>query len=422
VRDNRVVATSQVAPARPARLSIGRLLERLAEVGARPDESHDEALRHGTMIFASVLITALCFLWVGTYLAYSYPLAAAVPATYQVLTLVGLALLARTRRFEVFRNAQLTAFLVLPALLQVTLGGFSASSGVILWGSVTPLAALACLDVRRSVPWALAFFAVVAVLEPSALPTGLVIFFFVVNIFGVTLTMQVMLGYFVEQRERAHHALERERERSERLLLNVLPAPIAERLKGDGGVIAEHHDSVTVLFADLAGFTEQSTRMDPQELVSLLDRIFTAFDRLADAEGLEKIKTIGDSYMLAGGLPQPHPEHLAAVARVALAMRAEIEVIRRQTHQEWLAVRIGIDTGPVVAGVIGRRKFIYDLWGDTVNTASRMESHGLPGEIQVTQRVAAALGSAFTLRRRGTIEVKGKGPMLTYLLDDTASR
>ncbi len=196
----------------------------------------------------------------------------------------------------------------------------------------------------------------------------------------------------------------------------MLPPTIAERLKADPGVLADHHDEVTVLFADLVGFTAHSADMPPTDLVGLLDAIFTRFDVLADAEGLEKIKTIGDAYMLVGGLPDPRPDHAEAVARVALAMQREIAAIASERDLGWLAVRIGIDTGPAVAGVIGRRKFIYDLWGDTVNTASRMESHGVPGRIQVTARTAGALGTAFELDPRGTIDVKGKGPMETYFL------
>ena len=232
----------------------------------------------------------------------------------------------------------------------------------------------------------LAFFAELVVLalldprlsqHPAALPTGFVITFFVLNVMGLTLSAYVMLGYFVEQR--AHRALQAERERSERLLLNVLPRPIAERLKADTGVIADHYDTVSVLFADLVGFTERSLILAADELVALLDQIFSAFDRLADAAQVEKIKTIGDAYMVAGGLPEPRPDHLQAVARMALAMRDEVAAIAEQTGLGWLAVRIGIDSGPVVAGVIGRRKFIYDLWGDTVNTASRMESKACLG-------------------------------------------
>ena len=422
---------ASVGPVRGARQFVVRLLERLSDLGARPEQPHDERLRHGTLTFASLLIALLSCVWVVTYALYGHPVSAAIPALYQLLTVAGLVVLARTRRFSVFRTTQLVAFLLLPALLQASLGGFVASSAMILWGIFTPLVALALLGVQRSIGWLLAFFAELVLLalldprlaqNPAALPRGFVITFFVLNVVGVTLSAFVMLGYFVEQRERAHHALEAERERSERLLLNVLPAPIAERLKAGAGVIAEHYDSVSVLFADLVGFTERSAIMAADELVALLDEIFSAFDRIADAENVEKIKTIGDAYMVAGGLPEPRADHLQAVARTALAMRDEIAAVAERPGHGWLAVRIGIAEGPAVAGVIGRRKFIYDLWGDTVNTASRMESHGLPGQIQVTERVAAALGPAFALRPRGTIDVKGKGPMATYLLDRGSSQ
>jgi guanylate cyclase len=403
-----------------------RVVERLAEIGARQDRSQDERLRQGMLILASVLIAVISFIWVGTYLAYGHPRSAAIPAAYQVITVVGLLVLSRTGNFAVFRTTQLVAFLVLPALLQASLGGFVASSGMVLWAIFVPLAALALLGVRRSVGWLVAFFVAVVTLalldprlseHPAVLPTGFVVVFFVLNVGGVTISAYAMLGYFVEQRERARIALEAEQARSERLLLNVLPAPIAERLKRDTGVIAEHYDAVTVLFADLVGFTERTQVMPADDLVALLDRIFSAFDREADLQAVEKIKTIGDAYMVAGGLPERRPDHVEAVARVAIAMREEIAAIAREPGCEWLAVRIGVDTGPAVAGVIGRRKFIYDLWGDTVNTASRMESHGLPGEIHVTERVAAALGPEFALRPRGTILVKSKGPMSTFLLD-----
>ncbi|GAA1981276.1 hypothetical protein GCM10009817_22950 [Terrabacter lapilli] len=413
-------------PRTGTRGAVVRILERLGEIGSRPGTPPEVALRHGTLVFASVLIALLASVWVGTYLAYGHPVSAAIPAAYQVETAVGLVVLSRTRRFALFRGTQLAVFLVLPALLQASLGGFVASSGMVLWASFVPFAALALLGARRSAPWLVAFFAEVLALalldpwlaqRPAGLPTGLVVTFFVLNVTGLTLCGWAVLGYFVEQSERARIALEAEQERSERLLLNVLPAPIAARLKRETGVIAEHHDAVTVLFADLVGFTARTEVMPPGQLVALLDRIFSAFDRRADAESLEKIKTIGDAYMVAGGVPESRPDHLQAVARVALAMRADIAAIAQEPGCEWLAVRIGMDTGPAVAGVIGRRKFIYDLWGDTVNTASRMESHGLPGQIQVTQRVAAALGPGFRVRCRGTLLVKSKGPMTTFLLE-----
>ena len=225
------------------------------------------------------------------------------------------------------------------------------------------------------------------------------------------LTAVLLLGEAV----RTRRALQREEERSERLLLNVLPAPIADRLKRTDGVIADAFPDVTVLFADLVDFTRQSQRIAPERMVQVLNDLFSAFDELARRHGLEKIKTIGDAYMVAGGLPEPRPHHAEAVADMALAIRAEV-ARRSDPAGEPLAVRIGIDTGPVVAGVIGTQRFIYDLWGDTVNTASRMESQGATGCIQVTDRTYRRLRDGYRLQRRGPIPVKGKGEMVTWFL------
>jgi len=217
----------------------------------------------------------------------------------------------------------------------------------------------------------------------------------------------------------AMRQLDKERDRSERLLLNILPAPIAERLKASGDSIAEHSDGVTVLFADIVGFTPLSASKTPQALVALLNRIFSEFDALADAHGLEKIKTIGDAYMAVAGLPNPWPDHAPRAARMALEMHDAIARVAAETGEK-LALRIGLHSGPVVAGVIGRRKFTYDLWGDTVNTASRMESHGVPGAIHCTEAAALLLQGAFQLQARGAMEIKGKGEMNTFLLAGAA--
>jgi class 3 adenylate cyclase len=214
---------------------------------------------------------------------------------------------------------------------------------------------------------------------------------------------------------RTRRALDLERDKSERLLLNVLPAPIAARLKQTDGVIADAFGEVTVLFADLVDFTRRSERVTPEQVVQTLNDLFSVFDRHAQQQGLEKIKTIGDAYMVAGGLPDPRPDHAHAVAEMALAMRDEV-ARRTDPGGQPLAVRIGIDTGPVVAGVIGTSKFSYDLWGDTVNTASRMESQGLAGCIQVTARTYERLRDGYRFERRGPILVKGKGKIVTYLL------
>jgi class 3 adenylate cyclase len=214
---------------------------------------------------------------------------------------------------------------------------------------------------------------------------------------------------------RTRRALQREKERSERLLLNVLPAPIAARLEEQQDVIADRFPEVTVLFADLVDFTRRSQPSSPQQVVQVLDELFTAFDQLTRRHGLEKIKTIGDAYMVAGGLPTPRPDHAQAVADLALAMQMEVPR-RADPNGRPLQVRIGIDTGPVVAGVIGTDKFSYDLWGDTVNTASRMESTGVAGCIQVTDRAYQRLRDSYRFQRRGLVAVKGKGELVTWFL------
>jgi class 3 adenylate cyclase len=214
---------------------------------------------------------------------------------------------------------------------------------------------------------------------------------------------------------RSRRELQLEQERSERLLLNVLPAPIAARLKAGEEVIADAFPDVSVLFADLVDFTGRSQRISPAQVVAVLNELFSAFDRLAARHGLEKIKTIGDAYMVAGGLPEERPDHAQAVAEMALAMREEV-ARRADPSGQPLQVRIGIDTGPVEAGVIGTSKFSYDLWGDTVNTASRMESHGIPGCIQVTERTYQRLRDGYRFQRRGPIQVRGMGEMVTYFL------
>jgi class 3 adenylate cyclase len=225
------------------------------------------------------------------------------------------------------------------------------------------------------------------------------------------------LEHLVDQRT---SELTAEKENSERLLLNVLPAPIAERLKQSNGVIVDRFEAVTVLFADLVGFTALSQRTTPELLVGMLDELFSVFDRLAEELGLEKIKTIGDAYMVVAGIPEPRPDHAQAIARMGLAMQAELRDYAAR-HATDLTIRVGIHTGSVVAGVIGRKKFIYDLWGDTVNTASRMESHGLPGRVHVSEVTYQCLRDDFTFEARGVIDIKGKGPMATYLLVDDAA-
>ena len=227
-------------------------------------------------------------------------------------------------------------------------------------------------------------------------------------------TASNQIGQFF-QRKLAEEALKLEQRKTERLLLNILPSSIANQLKDAPATIAEQYESVTILFADIVGFTKLSSQISATELVKLLNYIFSAFDQLTEHYELEKIKTIGDAYMAAGGLPITRLDHAEAIADMALDMQQVITELNRQAGSR-LDIRIGIHSGPVVAGVIGLKKFVYDLWGDTVNTASRMESHGLAGKIQVSQATYDLLKRRFVLTQRGSLAIKGKGQMTTYLL------
>jgi class 3 adenylate cyclase len=406
-------------------------LRRLAALGTAPSDSEELRLRKAVLTLSSTMMASLACVWVATYAALGLWVSAAIPFVYQLATALSIWTFARTRRYQLFRRSQLWMSLLLPFVLQWSLGGFRAASAVCLWGFTAPVGALLFVGARPAVRWFVAFGALLVVsgaIDPALaasapdIPNAVVITFFVLNLIGVTTVAYVLLQYFVRAREQAlvdladqHRALELEQAKSERLLLNVLPEPVARRLKDHGGVIADASSDVTVLFADIVGFTPLSERLSPSEVVALLDGVFAGWDALAARHGVEKIKTIGDAYMVAGGIPLPRDDHAEAIADMALAMGREIERCAADNGMP-LRVRIGIDTGPVVAGVIGRAKFIYDLWGDTVNTASRMESHAQPGTIQVTERAYERLRSRYELRRRGIVDVKGKGPMTTYLL------
>ncbi len=241
--------------------------------------------------------------------------------------------------------------------------------------------------------------------------------FSVVSTFALIL---LLVYYAFLLMTRAEAAAAREHQRSERLLLNILPAPVAERLKAhEDEIIADSFAQATVLFADIVDFTPLASKLRPRELVAFLNRVFTEFDALADRYGLEKIKTIGDAYMAAGGLPTYRSDHADAMANMALDM---LDAARRlgEATDEPFAVRVGINSGPVVAGVIGTRKFSYDVWGDMVNVASRMESTGEPGRIQVSAETRALLGDRFAFEARGPVEVKGKGAIETFFLTGRA--
>jgi adenylate cyclase len=319
-----------------------------------PSDSEELRVRKAVLVLSSTLMASLSFVWVATYAALGLWASAAIPFAYQAASAASIYTFARTRRYVLFRRSQLWMSLLLPFALQWSLGGFRTGSAVALWAVTAPLGALLFVGARQAVPWYAAFVGLVAfsgavdpVLFACApdLPGVVVVALFVMNLVGVTTTVFALLEYFVRAREQALAALKLEQAKSERLLLNVLPEPVAKRLKEHEGVIADACPGVTVLFADIVGFTPLSERLSASDLVALLDRVFARWDQLAADRGVEKIKTIGDAYMVAGGIPLPREDHAEAIAEMALAMGPEFGRLAGETGHA-LQVRIGIDTGP----------------------------------------------------------------------------
>jgi adenylate cyclase len=287
------------------------------------------------------------------------------------------------------------------------------SDMIILFGVLAVIGALIALSVRAAFAWLLAYAAtlVLAVILPNWIEplhdvTGTEEGLAQTTV-GVTVFLFAGMAYFVRQRNRFQAE-------SDDLLHNILPAQIARRLKGDRAMIADAYESGSVLFADIVDFTPMSASMSPTELVGLLNTVFTDFDAFVEELGLEKIKTVGDAYMVASGVPVGRPDHAHAIADLALRFRDHTANNRFEGHD--VELRIGINSGPIVAGVVGTHKFAYDLWGDVVNTASRMESGGIPGSIQVTEATYQLIRDDFVCEPRGVLAVKGKGEMNTYLL------
>jgi class 3 adenylate cyclase len=385
----------------------------LIMIGALPEDDEDQQLRKASLVLTVTMVAAMAIVWVATYALLGLYLSAAIPLSYQVISVPSLSALARFGRFDLFRTTQLALILLLPFLLQWSLGGFVGSSGVMLWGLISPLGALVLSP--RPMPWFAAYLALTAVsgaiepiLSPAVVPPAINTLFFVLNVGGVSVVVYFLLRYFIR-------GLAAERERSETLLLNVLPPSIARRLKDGERPLADRFEEAAVLFADLVGFTPMSESLPPETVVALLDELFSQFDAMAERRGLEKIKTVGDAYVVVGGIPEPVAGAAESVADMALEM-VDFVAGRQGPGGAKLDVRIGIDIGPVVAGVIGQRKFTYDLWGDTVNTASRMESHGIAGQIQVTPRAYHRLQKNFRFEQREPMNVKGKGQIAPLIL------
>jgi adenylate cyclase len=402
---------------------LPKILNWINTLGTDPGDSDDVRLEKTLLVTGGIMVIAATALWGTVYSVFNEPLAGGISFLYSATALISLIYFGITHRHQAVLFIQMLMGLVLPNLQMLSLGGFMNSSAVNLWSLISPLAALIFYGSKRAIRWWLAYLAIVVMtgfaqpfISPgNNLPGPLVIGFFVMNITAVSSIVFITLNYFLTQREEAYRLLQIEEQKSEDLLLNILPEEIAPILKEGGRTIAEQFDHTTIIFADLVGFTPLTAEMSPEGMVSLLNEVFSHFDLLVEKYDLEKIRTIGDNYLAVAGAPRPRPDHAHAVARVALEMKDYIENRPVQNGKK-IQFRIGMNSGPVVGGVIGQDKFVYDIWGDAVNVASRMESHGVAGKIQITSTTYELIKSDFICEKRGPVSVKGKGQIETWFL------
>jgi guanylate cyclase len=394
---------------------VTRLLGWLGNIGFDPNDDVETRTRKALLVHLAVLILPISLVWGVLYLALGAP-SGVVAFGYMVVSVVSIGLFARTRDFELLLRIQLLNITLAPTLSMFPTGGFLSSGAVGLWGILGPLGALVFGTVRASVRWfvlfAFAFLAAGIAGELtgglSPLPRWFSTTMLALNVVVGGAVVFTMLAVFARQRQEAQ-------ERAETLLINILPRSIAEKLKANPQTIADSFTSASILFADVADFTPMSERLSPVRVVEMLDQLFGHFDQLAERYDVEKIKTLGDCYMAASGIPSPRPDHAHCLAHMALDM---LDAVRGQGAVASLGfeLRIGINSGPVVAGVIGRKRFLYDLWGDAVNTAGRMQTDGTPGRIQITRATYDLLKDEFVCEPRGTVQIKGKGEMETWYL------
>jgi class 3 adenylate cyclase len=419
----------------PPAASTASFVERLRAAGIEPDDDAETRLNKQLLMFATGLVSIAAMLWLSIYWALGPQFSVTFPYLFQIALAGNVVIYILTRNFDFFRVTQLALFLFAPFAIQWTIGNFVSASGIVLWGLLAPVGAILFFGVRESLAWFCAWVLLTALsgffdyaladapLRPLLqIPLRTSIVFFVLNFLAVATMIYVLLRFSIQEKrktqarlEEAHKLLQVEQGRSEKLLLNILPAPVALRLKNSEQTIADGFADATVMFADIVNFTQVAANMTPSQVFAMLNGIFSAFDDLAEQHGLEKIKTIGDAYMVAGGINAANADYTAAVADLALAMR---DLLARDfsINTAHLEMRMGIGTGPVVAGVVGKRKFIYDLWGDTVNLASRITSEGVPGMIQCDTATHRRLAERFDFHEPQTIYLKGKGNMTVYRL------
>ena len=378
-----------------------------------------------TQMVATMLIGApMMLVWAFVYLYFAEPGAAMGFASYAIVD-IALLVLMSMRRLSLHR-LQLAGHFVHQAdklFIFLSLGGIVNSTGIVFFALIAPFAMIT-QPTREFLTWfsvtiglAVLVVALQPLLRPSNhVPLGVSTLFWGINIVNFSVILYWNLRALIRQRDLALEMLQVEQRKSETLLLNILPAEIAQALKNEHRTIAEQVDQASVLFADVVNFTPMSASMTPTELVELLNEVYSHFDTLVEKYNLEKIKTIGDCYMVAAGVPRRRGDHARVITQLALDIRDYVS--QHEVHGHQLKFRIGINSGSVVAGVIGKRKFAYDLWGDTVNTASRMESHGSGGCIQITEDTYNLIKDDFQCEARGRVNVKGKGEISVWHVID----
>lgn len=404
--------------------------------------TQEDKLHKDLLIFACAFMNLAVVLWLAIYWIMGLHFSANVPLIYQLISVASLVHFFRTKKFEIFRFVQLSLFLFVPFIMQWSIGSAVTSSGVMLWALLAPIGALVVSGWRDSVPWFFAYIMMTVIsgffdfyLAPNEISTvsmktiGL---FFALNFAAMSSIIYFLVRYFVvemdkikTQLDQQHQLLAEEQKKSERVLLNVLPNSIAQRLKEHHGLIADGHADVTVMFVDLVNFTQLTESLSPEQMVGLLNTIFSGFDELCEKHGVEKIKTIGDAYMAVGGLNRERSDYTSDIADLALEMR-EFVASHPDLSRYSLGIHTGVATGPVVAGVIGTKRFIYDLWGDTVNIASRLTDEAVQDVIQVDKTTYNRIRHNYAFEPPATIHVKGKGEMVMYRLtaklDDSVAR
>jgi adenylate cyclase len=415
-------------------ISVSGLLGSLGNRVIAPGDSEEQKLQKTLLIFACGLMGFAAMLWLAIYHAMGIKYSATVPLVYLGVSAATLALYLWKLDFDLFRFTQTCLYLFVPFIMQWSIGSYVTSSGVMLWALLAPIGVMVFQGPKESIPWFFAYIVMTAVSgffdyylaygseKQTGLPLQTIAVFFVLNFAAMSTIVYLLVVYFVRAKDRLkaeldvqHELIKVEQERSERLLLNVLPAKIAERLKRDSSVIADGIADCTVMFADLTDFTRLAEEMPPRDMVVLLNEVFSWFDLLADNLGIEKIKTVGDAYMVAGGLLEQQAKYTEAVADMALEIRDKMA--SRKTHGgKTLDMHIGIGTGPVVAGVIGVKKFIYDLWGNTVNIASRLTTEATAGGILVDTTTYQRLRGLYLFEGPAAITVKGNRQITSYRL------